>query len=374
MANGISQANSAMMGNSLVGQNHPMTSANRNINTQGQNPAKQKTPAIQAAGNTTQQTVSPLAQPKADTVTILGKQIKKKTLFAGLTLAVLAIGATVFSRVHKTPNCVKKAISEAEGLQTTAKEMQKIREDFINSFNQKHSSIQRIFDDGDKPLENGKFKVKIEDIPDGIGKKMNEYAEDGETIIRTSQFYPDSDNKKFSLSTFTEFLENSKQNMYSITSAEQGTKFTYEEGIEAIVDKEGKKYGNKAERGFELFLDNGKTMYYENRQTINQVQHHYEKTYQNLPNTKAYYQEGISSVPNQTNIEKQIQMSGDNLYSYSSNIEFRNETTITGANLLFKNGEPECYNKILVATPGRDAKAEKTLRKTPEDKWAKTAY
>ena len=67
-------------------------------------------------------------------------------------------------------------------------------------------------------------------------------------------------------------------------------------------------------------------------------------------------------------------MSGDNLYSYSSNIEFRNETTITGANLLFKNGEPECYNKILVATPGRDAKAEKTLRKTPEDKWAKTAY
>ena len=107
--------------------------------------------------------------------------------------------------------------------------MQKRREDFINSFNQKHSSIQRIFDDGDKPLENGKFKVKIEDIPDGIGKKMNEYAEDGETIIRTSQFYPDSDNKKFSLSTFTEFLENSKQNMYSITSAEQGTKFTYEE-------------------------------------------------------------------------------------------------------------------------------------------------
>ena len=81
------------------------------------------------------------------------------------------------------------------------------------------------------------------------------------------------------MSTFTEFLENSKQNMYSITSAEQGTKFTYEEGIEAIVDKEGKKYGNKAERGFELFLDNGKTMYYENRQTINQVQHHYEKTY-----------------------------------------------------------------------------------------------
>ncbi len=374
MVNGLAQAQQPARQGYAAINNNPQAQG-----MQGQAPAAQRNPMTTAAGNPNAatdspvQTQSPLAQPKTDTVTILGKEVKKRTLFTGLAIAALAIGAAALGKFRdKTPGCVKKAISEAESMQTAADEIQKRAGSLIDTFNKKCSEIQSIFDNGEVTLENGNFKVKIEDGLEGAGKIMNEYAEDGKTILRTSTFYPDDENK-FSLMNFIEFLEDSKKNIYSVPTTQRGN-YSYVEGIETLLDKEGNACATKEAHGLK-WLPNGSTTYYENLQQANGAEH-YEKIYQNLPNGISFYQEGRSGIADgaPANIEKQILMKNDTLSSYSADIKYQNGTEITNTNLTYKNGTPNCYNKYLVDTPGRDAKAEKTLRRTSDDKWIDTAY
>lgn len=156
--------------------------------------------------------------PKSDTITIAGKTIKKKTAIkAGLgalaTAAVIGIGVFTFRGRGKTPPApvippvqppVPAPVPEsapldpaklADELQTSANEMLQRANETIETAQKKVETATELFNNGGKDAS-GKVVAQIEDIVETKShlypaKIMREFAEDGTTIIRESEFDKD---------------------------------------------------------------------------------------------------------------------------------------------------------------------------------------
>ncbi len=183
------------------------------------------TPALQnntpqaPAPNLTQDGTNSLEKsPKSDTITIAGKTINKKTAIkAGLgalaTAAVIGIGIFAFKGRGKTPLMpVEPPVPApapapapapvdimstdpaklADELQASANEMLQRANKIIETAQKKVEAVTELFKNGGKDAS-GKVVATIEDSTDPkfSGKIMKEFAEDGTTVIRESQFDTD---------------------------------------------------------------------------------------------------------------------------------------------------------------------------------------
>lgn len=150
---------------------------------------------------------------KADTVTIAGKEIKKKTAVAGFLAAAAIIGAGIIytARKGKVPPEAKEMVQKAEEFSQNA----------IKTVNE----IMELFQNGGKNSE-GKIVAQITHSKDNDALKfMNEFAQDGTTPVRKSTFINDM------LCRVEEFTSDNKQN----TAFLQNNKLKiYREGVESL--------------------------------------------------------------------------------------------------------------------------------------------
>ncbi len=152
---------------------------------------------------------------KADTVTVAGKEIKKKTAVAGFLAAAAVIGAGIIYAVRKG-----KAPLEA-------KEMMQRANEFSENAHKTVNEVMELFQNGGKNSE-GKMVAQITHSKDSdVLKFMNEFAQDGTTPVRKSTFINDM------LCRVEEFTSDNKQN----TAFLQNNKLTiYREGEETLPD------------------------------------------------------------------------------------------------------------------------------------------
>ena len=160
--------------------------------------------------------------PKSDTITIAGKTIKKKTaIMAGLgTLAAAAaVGAAIVfgARKGKVPAEVKAATEAAEAMTQKANEL-------VETVQKKIDSVE-LFKNGGKDAD-GKIVATISDSADDVSEKiMEEFAEDGSTVLRRSIFKNDVP------ALIEEFTEDGKGNVILFTD---GKPIEYNEGFEGF--------------------------------------------------------------------------------------------------------------------------------------------
>ncbi len=163
--------------------------------------------------------------PKSDTITIAGKTIKKKTaIMAGLgTLAAAAaVGAAIVfgARKGKVPAEVKAATEAAEAMTQKANEL-------VETVQKKIDSVVELFKNGGKDAD-GKIVATISDSADDVSEKiMEEFAEDGSTVLRRSIFKNDVP------ALIEEFTEDGKGNVIFLS---YGKPYEYHEGIEGLPD------------------------------------------------------------------------------------------------------------------------------------------
>ncbi len=178
--------------------------------------------------------------PKSDTITIAGKTIKKKTaIMAGLgTLAAAAaVGAAIVfgARKGKVPAEVKAATEAAEAMTQKANEL-------VETVQKKIDSVVELFKNGGKDAD-GKIVATISDSADDVSEKiMEEFAEDGSTVLRRSIFKNDVP------ALIEEFTEDGKGNVIFLS---YGKPYEYHEGIEEFSS-------GTIKMGKILFLPDGK--------------------------------------------------------------------------------------------------------------------
>ncbi len=212
--------------------------------------------------------------PKADTITIAGKTIKKKTAIIGglsaLAVAVAVGAAIVFgARRGKTPvippetkmpeippetaqvvDEAKEAISKrVDDITEMVKDDVRKVDELAENIQKKVDEIYTLFKNGGKNAD-GKTVAQLETKKNGLTdvQIMTEFAEDGKTIVRKSEFH------EFDglIAEITEFLEGGKTNCID---ACDGKLRSYDEGIEILTDG-SKRFAKKLE------MYNGKAHHY----------------------------------------------------------------------------------------------------------------
>lgn len=412
-----------------------MTGINPNTNlqtfnqlyTSGYQPTGTVFPAA-SLNNTPQgqaQTGSPATQeaPKKDTFTFAGKTIKKKTAIIGglgILASAAAIGAAIVfgvrrgktpaqilpepvklateaanamtgranetadaakamtERMNETAGAAGKMQEAAESLIDKANELaenlQKEAEQIAESAQKKLDSIRELFNNGGKDAD-GKAVATIKDGVDDVAEKiMEEFADDGTTVLRRSRFLNNDRGEFISIDEFArdgkiehfDFNSDGKLSWYSRSGEisadgseklakqfcfnnKNGTLGRYIETHEELAEG-GRKYTN------EIGLDNGKLVQYiEGREestgkTAKAIHYFYDNDY--------VYSEGVNSDCSKA---KELRVKDGKLWLYGEDTSFDK----TAKQLDFdKDGKISLYTEGRERLSGGVSMTAKELRMT----------
>lgn len=145
-----------------------------------------QTPAQAVAGAVNEGAVDNKAAAKGDVITIAGKQISKKKAIIGsatILAAIAGVAALAISGKFGTAKIGKEVDALTKEAGELANEARKTIDNVTAKFN------EMIAGNKTEEVIDGKTITKLIDDADNAGRKiMNEFTEDGETLLRTSNF------------------------------------------------------------------------------------------------------------------------------------------------------------------------------------------
>ncbi len=305
---------------------------------QVQNPSPQVVPQIQ-----NNQNINLEKTPKKDTITIAGKEFKKKNALLtglGIAAAITVAGILAFRGKNKTPmpDDVKVASDTAKSLISRAKNtlsnatifreegresVDKIcaladeADTIADKINSTIETVTRRFHTDD-PFDVAEgITTQILDEPDRKMRVLQEFMDENTTPFRVSLF-----NKDGIVENITETMANGKKSIISIT--EKGKVHSYEEGVAELSDR---TVTDKI-----LTFENGRVSRY--KQNVVKFANGEEETAMvlDLLNGKPQtYMEGIKKTKGEVAVEhikRAIDFKDGNIQEYREGIEIQDSSLL----------------------------------------------
>lgn len=309
------------------------------------NPAVQATQAVQ-----NNQNVNLEKSPKNDTVTIGGKEYKKKNLIIaglGITTAVLAAAALAFkgkSAVSALPEEIKLADISAKEIAQNASAMLRRAREFENSAIKSTETVKGLI------KESRELTLKAQDVVGNVVEEfrkikaldpkspyvvkdqtitrkfipdasenidiMEEYIDTGvkQMLFRTSSF-----NKAGALQSIEELIDGDKRNIYHLTS--QGKLTLFESGVEVLQDGKGRLIDHR------LLFENGAANIFQKNIQRHADSEKIESILEIAGNAPLTYKEGFERLADGTETYKRIiDYKQGKLYKMKEDVRLENST------------------------------------------------